>query len=84
MQVKPFQKRAWAKVFEREDIQKIVEASKTPERPNGIHKFSISRAYHSGKMTETTYEVMKKYFDKKIADKIAELKSVIKTLEEKE
>ena len=65
MQIKPATRFSWKQVLDHGDIEKIVESTKTDEKPNGINRMTIGRAIRTGTMNESTFEAIQKFCKQK-------------------
>lgn len=70
MKVKKIIHNGWKLLREYGDIEKIIEASKTDEKPYGLTRPTISHALRTGVMSETTFEIINKFYNER-SDKMS-------------
>lgn len=62
MKVKKVIMNNWKILKDHGDIDKIVESSISEKKPKGISRVTIGHALKTGFMSETTYEVINKFY----------------------
>lgn len=74
---------SWKTLLDHGDIEKIKESSKNGKCPCGISRVTISSALRTGRMSETTFEAIQKYFREKAEKKRLFIKeNTIQVIEE--